>query len=83
MGKRFNELMNAIDTLVESEVSRFPKDVGHVLASRSLRRHPSLAGRLTYLAWKDRDTISGGAAYCKRLVASRRNPGATAFFRFD
>jgi hypothetical protein len=67
-GKRLDNLMNAIATLVESEVSRFPKDVGHVLGSRSLRRHQSLAGRLTYLAWKGRDAISGGAAYCKRLV---------------
>jgi hypothetical protein len=67
-GKRLDNLMDAIATLVEAEVSRFPKDVGHVLASRSLRRHQSLAGRLTYLAWKGRDAISGGAAYCMRLV---------------
>jgi hypothetical protein len=67
-GKRLDNLMDAIAELVESEVSRFPKDVGHVLGSRSLRRHQSLAGRLTYLAWKGRDAISGGAAYCKKLV---------------
>ena len=67
-GKRLDNLMNTIAMLVESEVSRFPKDVGHVLASPSLRRHQSLAGRLTYLAWKGRDAISDGAAYCKRLV---------------
>jgi hypothetical protein len=67
-GKRLDNLMDAIATLVEAEVSRFPKDVGHVLGSRSLRRHQSLAGRLTYLAWKGRDAISGGAAYCMRLV---------------
>jgi hypothetical protein len=67
-GKRLDDLMEAIATLVEFEISRFPKGVGHVLGSRSLRRHQSLAGRLTYLAWKGRDAISGGAAYCKRLV---------------
>jgi hypothetical protein len=67
-GKRLNNLMDAVATLVDAEVSRFPKDVGHVLGSRSLRRHQSLAGRLTYLAWKGRDAISGGAAYCMRLV---------------
>jgi hypothetical protein len=67
-GKRLDNLMDAVATLVDSEVSRFPKDVGHVLGSRSLRRHQSLAGRLTYLAWKGRDAISGGAAYCMRLV---------------
>ena len=67
-GKRLDNLMDAIAKLVEAEVSRFPEDVGHVLGSRSLRRHQSLAGRLTYLAWKGRDAISGGAAYCKSLV---------------
>jgi flagellin-specific chaperone FliS len=67
-GKRLNNLMDAVATLVEAEVSRFPKEVGHVLGSRSLRRHQSLAGRLTDLAWKGRDAISGGAAYCMRLV---------------
>jgi hypothetical protein len=67
-GKRLDKLMGAIAMLVESEVSRFPKDVGHVLASRSLRRNQSLAGRLSYLAWKGRDAISGVAGYCKRLI---------------
>jgi hypothetical protein len=61
--------MNAIATLVEAEVNRFPDKIAHhVLGSRSLRGHQSLAGRLTYLAWKGRDAVSGGAAYCKRLV---------------
>jgi hypothetical protein len=67
-GERLRNLMNAIAALVESEVSRFPDNVGHVLGSRSLRSHQSLAGRLTYLAWKGRDAVSGGAAYCRKLV---------------
>jgi hypothetical protein len=67
-GERLRNLMNAIAALVESEVSRFPDNVGHVLGSRSLRSHQSLAGRLTYLAWKGRDAVSDGAAFCKRLV---------------
>jgi len=67
-GARLKYLMNAIAELVESEVSRFPDNVGHVLGSRSLRSHHSLAGRLTYLAWKGRDVVSGGAAYCKKLI---------------
>jgi hypothetical protein len=67
-GARLQRLMNAIAALVESEVSRFPDNVGHVLGSRSLRSHQSLAGRLTYLAWKGRDVVSGGAAYCKKLI---------------
>jgi hypothetical protein len=68
-GQRLDNLMAAIAALVEAEVSRFPDNVGHVLGSRSLRSHQSLAGRLTYWAWKGRDAVSGGAAYCRKLVS--------------
>jgi flagellin-specific chaperone FliS len=67
-GERLSKLMNAIAVLVESEVARFPDNVGHVLGSRRLRSHHSLAGRLTYLAWKGRDAVSEGASYCKKLM---------------
>jgi hypothetical protein len=67
-GVRLRNLMNEIAVLVESEVARFPENVGHILGSRSLRSHHSLAGRLTYLAWKGRDAMSGGAAFCKKLI---------------
>jgi hypothetical protein len=67
-GARLRDLMNAIAVLVEAEVSRFPDNIGHVLGSRSLRRHQSFTGRLTHLAWKGRDALSEGAAYCKKLV---------------
>ena len=73
-GKRLRDLMNAIAVLVEAEVSRFPENVGHVLGSRSLRSHDSWAGRLTYLAWKGRDAVSDGAAYCKKLVGQPEKP---------
>jgi hypothetical protein len=73
-GKRLDNLMDAIAKLVEAEVSRFPKNVGHVLGSHRLRRHQSLSGRLTYLAWKGRDAISDGAAYCKKLVRQPVKP---------
>jgi hypothetical protein len=68
-GKRLQNLMSAVTALVEAEVSRFPDEVHHILASRSLHSHQSLAGRLTYLAWKGRDALAGGAAYCKKLVS--------------
>ena len=67
-GKRLQNLMSAVSALVEAEVNRFPDEVDHVLASRSLRSHQSLAGRLTHLAWKGRDVVSDGAAYWKKLV---------------
>jgi hypothetical protein len=63
-GKRLDHLMDAIAALVQSEVSRFPDKLGHVLGSRSRRRH-SWSGRLTSLAGKGRDALSGGM---KKLV---------------
>src|SRR6202043_861530 len=68
-GQRLDNLMNAITALVETEVSRFPDNVGHILGSRSLPSHHSLAGPLTYLAWKGRDAVNEGAAYCKKLIS--------------
>lgn len=67
-GKRLHAIMEAITTMIEAEVSRFPDEVGHVLGSRRLRSHQSLAGRLTYFAWKGRDALQGSAAFCKRLI---------------
>jgi hypothetical protein len=67
-GKRLRNLMDQINAMVEAEVRRFPDKVDHILASRSLRGHPSLARRLTSLAWKGRDAVSDGAAYCKKLI---------------
>jgi hypothetical protein len=56
-GRRLHTVMEAIASMVEAEVSRFPDEVGHVLASHRLRSHRSLTGRLTNLAWKGRDAI--------------------------
>ena len=67
-GKRLDALMASITELVESEVSRFPANVGHVLGSRRLRAHDSLAGRLTQWAWKGRDAVNDGVAFCKNIV---------------
>ena len=67
-GERLASLMESVANLVEAEVRRFPDEVGHVLASRSLRIHDSLAGKLAQLAWKSRDAMSSGAAYCMKLI---------------
>jgi hypothetical protein len=67
-GERLRTLMQAIAALVEVEVSRFPANIGHVLSSRTLRHHQSLAGRVTHLAWKGRNAVRDGAAYCKKLI---------------
>ena len=67
-GARLRRLTDEINIMVEAEVSRFPDEVDHVLGSRSLRSHESLTGRLTYLAWKGRDALSGGAGYFRKLI---------------
>jgi hypothetical protein len=75
-GQRLDRLMASIAALVESEISRFPENVGHILGSRSLRSHDSLAGRMTYWAWKGRDALIDGFAFCKRMVGAPANPRA-------
>jgi hypothetical protein len=67
-GRRLDALMASIAALVESEVSRFPDNVGHILGSRRLRSHQSLAGRVTFWAWKGRDVVNDGVAFCKKMV---------------
>ena len=67
-GVRLEVLMTSITALVEAEVALFPDNVGHVLGSRRLRSHDSLAGRLTYLAYKGRDAVSGGGALLKKKL---------------
>jgi len=67
-GVRLQQLMDAVAALVSAEISRFPADVGHVLGSRRLRSHDSLAGKLTSLAWKAGDAVTNGAAHVKKLI---------------
>ena len=69
-GIRLEALMTSIATLVEAEVARFPDNVGHVLGSRRLRSHESLAGRLTYLAYKGRDAVAGSGSLLKKLTGA-------------
>jgi hypothetical protein len=67
-GVRLQQLMDAIDTMVSVEVSRFPDNVGHILGSRRLRSYDTLGGRLSYLAWKGRDAVHDGALAFRKLI---------------
>jgi len=71
-GVRLQKLMDAVAELVAAEISRFPADVGHVLGSRRLRNHDSLAGKLASMAWKGRDVVSdavtNGAAHFRKMI---------------
>jgi hypothetical protein len=75
-GRRLDAIMASIAELVESEIRRFPDNVGHVLGSRSLRRHDTLVGRLTYFAWKGRDVASNGVALCKEMLGAGEKSSA-------
>lgn len=57
-GRELDEVIMAVATLVDTEVSTIPKDQQHVLKSRPLRSQNSLTQRLTSLAWKGRDALS-------------------------
>jgi hypothetical protein len=67
-GSRLDGLMSSIAALVDAEIARFPDHVGHVLGSRRLHGHQSLAGRLSYLAWKGSDALRSGAARCLKAI---------------
>jgi hypothetical protein len=75
-GRRLDVLMTSITELVADEIRRFPDNVGHVLGSRSLRRQNTLAGRLTYWAWKSRDIANDGVALCKEILGSSEKSSA-------
>jgi len=72
-GRRLQELMASIAALVESEVSRFPENVGHILGSRRLRSYDSLAGRMTYWAWKGRDVVHDGLAAVRKMTGAEKS----------
>ena len=69
-GQRLDALIASITEFVESEIKRFPGNVGHVLESRRLRSHHSLAGQLSYRAWNGRDGVNGAASLFKKALGS-------------
>ena len=60
--------MDAIAALVEAEVARFPDEVGHVLALAQPAQPRLTGGQARVLAWKGRDAMTNGAAYCMKLI---------------
>jgi len=66
--RRLNDLTAAVAALVAAEVHSLPGNLQHALGSRASRGHNSLVERLTTLVSKGRDALTGGAAYCRKLV---------------
>jgi hypothetical protein len=73
---RLETIMQAVAHALDTEEIKLPAGLTHVLRSPALRNHHSLSGRLTRLAWKCRDAVTGGPAYARNLIASLRNPQA-------
>jgi len=67
-GRRLRNVIDAIATVVDQEVGSFPPEVGHVLATHSLRHRDSLLGRLASFARKGQDTLTGAAFWFKWSV---------------
>jgi hypothetical protein len=59
--KQLEGLMASVDALVAAEVRSLPGNIEHVLGARG-SRGSSLAGRLA-------SALTGGAAFCKKLIA--------------
>ena len=68
-GKRLESLMESVAVDLDKEMSNIPSELHHVLSSPSLRSHDTLAGRLTYLAWKARDALTAPPAALKRMLS--------------
>ena len=68
-GRRLETLMQAAASDLEKELHNLPDNLHHVLGSRTLHSHDTLAGRLTYLAWKGRDALAAQPAYWKKMLS--------------
>ncbi len=68
-GQRLDATMKTVSDLLQAEMQSLPASLHHVLGSRQLKHHESLAGRLTWWAWKCRDTLHDGVAFCRQLAS--------------
>jgi hypothetical protein len=62
-GARLDAIMQAVIHALDTEEINLPAGLTHVLRSPALRNHHSLTGRLTRLAWKCRDAMTGLASF--------------------
>jgi len=67
-GTRLDQLMEAVATDLAKEIHNIPGNLHHVLGSRSLHSHDTLAGRLTFLAWKARDALTAPPAALRKML---------------
>jgi hypothetical protein len=67
-GNRLEQLMKAVATDLANEIHNIPGNLHHVLGSRSLHSHDTLAARLTFIAWKARDALTEPPAALRKML---------------
>jgi hypothetical protein len=67
-GRRLDRSMRQVAAMVDDEIKSIPDETQHILASRKLRRHETLCGRITSLASQGRDALIG-------IAGRKRVPG--------
>jgi hypothetical protein len=68
-GDRLDELMNTVNTIVETEVQSIPGEVGHILGTRR-RRRGSVKRQIANLLTKSRNALSVSASTAKDYLGS-------------
>jgi hypothetical protein len=71
-GARLDQLMEAVATDLANEIHNIPGNLHHVLGSRSLHNHDTLAARLTFIAWKARDALTAPPAALRKMLNFRQ-----------
>lgn len=75
-GHQLDTIMARVERYLNTEMTTLPSGLRHVLGSRSLKGHLSLAGQLTWLKYKCRDALTGGVSYGRNMISGLRGKGA-------
>jgi hypothetical protein len=75
-GHQLDTIMARVERYLNTEMTTLPSGLRHVLGSRSLKGHLSLAGQLTWLKYKCRDALTGGVSYGRNMILGLRGKGA-------
>ena len=71
-GRQLDTIMARVERYLNTEMTTLPSGLRHVLGSRGLKSHLSLAGQLTWLKYKCRDALTGSVAYGRNLFSGSR-----------
>jgi hypothetical protein len=66
-GRRLDQLMREVSVHLDAELHKLPTDLHHVLKLPA--RHDSLVSRLVDVAQRSRESLIGGARFCRNLIA--------------